>query len=45
MVETTHPEVIEAPVEAQPELIAEEDRPVAEEMAKTAEPRGCYTGC
>ena len=38
VVETTHPEVIEAPVEAQPELIAEEDRPVAEEVAKTAEP-------
>jgi ribonuclease E len=38
VVETTHPEVIEAPVEAQPELIAEEDRPVAEEVAQAAEP-------
>lgn len=38
VVETTHPEVIEAPVEAQPELIAEQDRPVAEEVAQAAEP-------
>ena len=37
-VDTTHPEVIAAPVAAQPELIAEEDRPVAEEVAQAAEP-------
>ena len=38
VVDTTHPEVIETPVEAQPELIAEQDRPVAEEVAQAAEP-------
>ncbi|XWJ89241.1 ribonuclease E [Phytobacter ursingii] len=38
VVDTTHPEVIETPVEAQPELISEQDRPVAEEVAQAAEP-------
>lgn len=37
-VETTHPEVIAAPVDAAPQLIAEEDTVVAEEVAKEAEP-------
>ncbi|MGF6103289.1 ribonuclease E [Enterobacter sp. A4] len=37
-VETTHPEVIAAPVDAAPQLIAEEDTVVAEEVAEEAEP-------
>ncbi|ELO0981442.1 ribonuclease E [Enterobacter asburiae] len=37
-VETTHPEVITAPVDAAPQLIAEEDAVVAEEVAEEAEP-------
>ncbi|HFQ7887328.1 ribonuclease E [Enterobacter roggenkampii] len=37
-VETTHPEVIAAPVDAAPQLIAEEDVVVAEEIAVEAEP-------
>ncbi|MDA5603566.1 MULTISPECIES: ribonuclease E [Enterobacter] len=37
-VETTHPEVIAAPVDAAPQLIAEEDVVVAEEIAEEAEP-------
>ena len=37
-VETAHPEVIAAPVEAAPQLIAEEDVAVAEEIAAEAEP-------
>lgn len=37
-VETTHPEVIAAPVDAAPQLIAEEDIIVAEEIAEEAEP-------
>ncbi|HDR2353361.1 TPA: ribonuclease E [Enterobacter roggenkampii] len=37
-VETTHPEVIAAPVDAAPQLIAEEDVAVAEEVAEEAEP-------
>lgn len=37
-VETTHPEVIAAPVDAAPQLIAEEDTVVAEEIAEEAEP-------
>ncbi|WP_409244203.1 ribonuclease E [Enterobacter cloacae] len=37
-VETTHPEVIAAPVDATPQLIAEEDAVVAEEVAEEAEP-------
>ena len=37
-VETTHPEVIAAPVDAAPQLIAEEDAVVAEEVAEEAEP-------
>jgi len=37
-VETTHPEVIAAPVDAAPQLIAEEDALVAEEVAEEAEP-------
>lgn len=37
-VETTHPEVIAAPVDAAPQLIAEEDAVVAEEIAEVAEP-------
>ncbi|WP_368541288.1 ribonuclease E [Enterobacter soli] len=37
-VETTHPEVIAAPVDAAPQLIAEEDTAVAEEVAEEAEP-------
>ncbi|SEL38675.1 ribonuclease E [Kosakonia sacchari] len=37
-VETTHPEVIAAPVDEQPQLIAEEDRVVAEEVAEEAAP-------
>ncbi|HDR2371455.1 TPA: ribonuclease E [Enterobacter asburiae] len=36
-VETTHPEVIAAPVDAAPQLIAEEDAVVAEEVAEEAE--------
>ncbi|PTA93039.1 ribonuclease E [Kosakonia sp. H7A] len=37
-VETSHPEVIAAPVDEQPQLIAEEDRVVAEEVAEEAAP-------
>lgn len=37
-VETTHPEVIAAPVDAAPQIIAEEDTVVAEEVAEKAEP-------
>ncbi|EBI7723744.1 ribonuclease E [Salmonella enterica] len=37
-VETTHPEVIAAPVDAQPQLIAESDAPVAQEVIADAEP-------
>ncbi|MBF1959332.1 ribonuclease E [Enterobacter hormaechei] len=37
-VETTHPEVIAAPVDAAPQIIAEEDTVVAEEVAEEAEP-------
>ncbi len=37
-VETNHPEVIEAPVAEQPQLIAAEDETVAEEIVKQAEP-------
>ncbi|MGL4201579.1 MAG: ribonuclease E [Enterobacter roggenkampii] len=37
-VETTHPEVIAAPVDVAPQLIAEEDVVVAEEIAEEAEP-------
>ncbi|HCM9421142.1 TPA: ribonuclease E [Enterobacter asburiae] len=37
-VETTRPEVIAAPVDAAPQLIAEEDAVVAEEVAEEAEP-------
>ena len=37
-VETTHPEVIEAPVDEQPQLIAEADEPVAQEVVETAQP-------
>jgi len=37
-IETTHPEVIAAPVDAAPQLIAEEDAVVAEEVAEEAEP-------
>ncbi|MCM7511576.1 ribonuclease E [Enterobacter hormaechei] len=37
-VETTHPEVISAPVDAAPQIIAEEDAVVAEEVAEHAEP-------
>ncbi|AHW94773.1 ribonuclease E [Enterobacter asburiae] len=37
-VETTHPEVIAAPVDAAPQLIAEEDAVVAEEVAEEAKP-------
>lgn len=37
-VETTHPEVIAAPVDAARQLIAEEDVVVAEEIAEEAEP-------
>ncbi|KDE37222.1 ribonuclease E [Kosakonia radicincitans UMEnt01/12] len=36
--ETSHPEVIAAPVDEQPQLIAEEDRVVAEEVAEEATP-------
>ncbi|MGS6399538.1 hypothetical protein ACVGXU_14915, partial [Enterobacter hormaechei] len=36
-VETTHPEVIPAPVDAAPQIIAEEDTVVAEEVAQEAE--------
>lgn len=38
VVETTHPEVIATPVEQQPQIIAESDAPVAEEIAAKAEP-------
>ncbi|WP_260863971.1 ribonuclease E [Citrobacter sp. Marseille-Q6884] len=38
VVETTHPEVIATPVEEQPQVIAEADVPVAEEIAAEAEP-------
>ncbi|WP_163333049.1 ribonuclease E [Enterobacter bugandensis] len=37
-VETTHPEVIAAPVDAAPQIIAEEDVVVAEEVAEEDEP-------
>ncbi|UDJ80611.1 ribonuclease E [Kosakonia oryzae] len=37
-VETTHPEVIAAPVDEQPQLIAEEDRVVAKEVVEEAAP-------
>ncbi|MBJ3590059.1 ribonuclease E [Salmonella enterica subsp. enterica serovar Saintpaul] len=37
VVETTHPEVIATPVEEQPQVIAEADVPVAEEIAAEAE--------
>ncbi|MGY5367401.1 ribonuclease E [Enterobacter oligotrophicus] len=37
-VETTHPEVIAAPVDAAPQFIAEEDTVVAEEVAEEVEP-------
>ncbi|ANR77783.1 ribonuclease E [Kosakonia sacchari] len=37
-VETTHPEAIDTPVDEQPQLIAEEDRTVAQEVAEEAEP-------
>ncbi|QOV65742.1 ribonuclease E [Kosakonia pseudosacchari] len=37
-VETAHPEVIDTPVDEQPQLIAEEDRTVAQEVAEEAEP-------
>ena len=37
-IETTHPEAISAPVDEQPQLIAEEDRSVAEQVAENAEP-------
>ncbi len=37
-VETTHPEVIAAPVDAAPQIIAEEDTVVAEEVTEDAEP-------
>lgn len=37
-VETTHPEVIAAPVDAAPQIIAEENTVVAEEVAEEAEP-------
>ncbi|HBL4907912.1 ribonuclease E [Enterobacter hormaechei] len=37
-VETPHPEVIAAPVDAAPQIIAEEDTVVAEEVAEEAEP-------
>ena len=36
--ETAHPEVIATPVEQQPQIIAESDAPVAEEIAAKAEP-------
>ncbi|TDT60027.1 RNAse E [Enterobacter sp. AG5470] len=38
VVETTHPEVIESPVEDQPQLIAEEDRTVAEAVIENVQP-------
>lgn len=38
VVETTHPEVIAAPVTEQPQIIAEEDSAVAEEVAEEAQP-------
>lgn len=38
VVETTHPEVIATPVKQQPQIIAESDAPVAEEIAAKAEP-------
>ena len=38
VVETTHPEVIAAPVVEQPQMIADADVPVAEEVAAQAEP-------
>ncbi|MBJ9234894.1 ribonuclease E [Citrobacter koseri] len=37
-VETTHPEVIATPIEEQPQVIAEADVPVAQEVAAQAEP-------
>ncbi|MGP3590005.1 ribonuclease E [Vagococcus sp. WN89Y] len=37
-VETTHPQVIAAPVDEQPQLIAQEDRAVAEEVAEEVKP-------
>ncbi|POT76744.1 ribonuclease E [Citrobacter amalonaticus] len=38
VVETTHPEVIAAPVEEQPQVIAEADAPVAQEVIAEAQP-------
>ncbi|NUW59171.1 ribonuclease E [Cronobacter muytjensii] len=38
VVETTHPEAIEAPVDAQPQLIEPQDAPVAEQIAQEAVP-------
>ncbi|MEG2398499.1 MAG: ribonuclease E [Citrobacter sp.] len=38
VIETTHPDVIVTPVEEQPQLIAEADVPVAEEIVAAAEP-------
>jgi len=38
VVETTHPEVIAAPVVEEPQMIADADVPVAEEVAAQAEP-------
>lgn len=37
-IETTHPEVIAAPVDEQPQFIAQEDVVVAEQVAEDAEP-------
>lgn len=37
-IETTHPEVIAAPVDEQPQFIAEEDTVVAEQVAEEAQP-------
>ncbi|WP_436856827.1 ribonuclease E [Citrobacter tructae] len=38
VVETTHPEVIATPVDEQPQVIAEADVPIAEEVTTQAEP-------
>ncbi|WP_318371520.1 ribonuclease E [Enterobacter sp.] len=38
VIETTHPEAIETPVDEQPHLIAQEDESVATEIAQAAEP-------
>ncbi|MEO3989039.1 ribonuclease E [Pseudocitrobacter cyperus] len=38
VVETTHPEVIAAPVTEQPQIIAEEDKVVAQEVAEEVQP-------